>query len=358
MKGQSNTKIEKYIVSPVLSISDAIDKMDHAGAGVLLVCEADKRLLGIITDGDIRRSLLKSIPHSNPCISIATKNYISAHLCVSETEALHLMNNSKPFIINHLPVLDSKGKVVDLLLRRDIFTDRQIPVEAMIMAGGFGKRLQPLTKKMPKPMLTIGDKPVLEHIINRLQKSGIKSVKISTHYLSEKISEYFSDGSNFDVEIEYVNETNPLGTAGSIGLIERPQFPILIINGDILTDIDFSKIYEYHKKHKADLTIAVRPYEFQVPYGVVEQNGPKVYAIQEKPSHSFFVNAGIYLIQPSVQTLIPKEKKYHMTELIKDLIEKERTVVSYPLTGYWLDIGRQSDYEKAKKDYDTRGNII
>jgi NDP-sugar pyrophosphorylase family protein len=217
------------------------------------------------------------------------------------------------------------------------------------MAGGKGSRLQPLTEEMPKPMLPVGDRPVLEIIIGQLRDAGIKQVKVTTHHQPEKIAQHFGDGSNFGVELSYVEERSPLGTVGGLGLLEVPRETTLVINGDILTQVDFRAMLRYHQEHQADLTVAVRQYDVKVPYGVIECDGAQVRKISEKPAVMVLVNAGIYLLEPGVYRYIPNGQRFDMTELIQRLLDEGRSVVSFPVREYWLDIGQREEYEQAQE---------
>jgi NDP-sugar pyrophosphorylase family protein len=199
-------------------------------------------------------------------------------------------------------------------------------------------------------MLPVGDRPLLEVTIARLRSAGISRVNVTTHFMPEKIIEHFGDGSAFGVELNYVSETTPLGTAGALALMAAPQEPLLVINGDILTNIDFRSMLAFHREHQADLTVAVRRYEFQVPYGVLECEGPFVQRLSEKPAYSFFVNAGIYLLEPTAHAFVRRDQRFDMTDLIEVLIANQRTVVGFPLVEYWLDIGQHADYEQAQLD--------
>jgi NDP-sugar pyrophosphorylase family protein len=222
------------------------------------------------------------------------------------------------------------------------------------MAGGYGTRLRPLTEKMPKPMLPVGKKPILEFIIKRLRKAGIRHVNISTHYQAEKITQHFGDGKALGVELNYLTEDRPLGTAGGIGLMKTSKEPILVINGDILTDVNFRAMLDFHREHKADMTVAVQKYDVQVSYGVVETEGFLVHKLTEKPNFLYLVNAGIYLLEPSVVSLIPKGKHFDMTDLIQKLLDTGRPVVSFPVREYWLDIGNHAEYNQAQGDAKKR----
>jgi NDP-sugar pyrophosphorylase family protein len=199
-------------------------------------------------------------------------------------------------------------------------------------------------------MLPVGGRPLLELIIDQLRATGVSKVNVATHYRAEKIVEHFGNGSDFGVEIQYVNEETPLGTGGALGLIERPEDPILVINGDVLTDIDFRAMHAFHTEHDAAMTVAVRRYEVQVPYGVVDCEGARLTGLREKPELSFFVNAGIYLLEPSVYRFIAPNEHMHMTDLIERLLREDETVVSFPVREYWLDIGQHADYERAQRE--------
>jgi len=218
------------------------------------------------------------------------------------------------------------------------------------MAGGYGRRLLPLTESTPKPMLPIGDQPLMELMIGQLRDAGIRRVNVTTHFEPEKIRDHFGDGARFGVDMNYVSEERPLGTAGALRLIEPGGEPMLIINGDILTKVDIRAMLDFHNDHKADLTVGVREYDFQVPYGVVETAETRVVRVNEKPVYRFFVNAGIYLLQPALEEFIPSSERFDMTDLIEQLVAAGRTVVSFPIMEYWLDIGRLADYERAQQD--------
>jgi NDP-sugar pyrophosphorylase family protein len=229
-------------------------------------------------------------------------------------------------------------------------TEEELTVAAVVMAGGFGTRLRPLTDDLPKPMLQIGDRPLLERTIERLRDAGIRRVSVTTHYLSEKITRHFGNGNAFGVEIDYVTEDRPLGTAGGLGLLSEANEPLLVMNGDILCTVDFRDLVAYHRKNQADITVCVRRHDVKIPYGVVECDGSRLVRLKEKPSVSVLVNAGIYLLEPSVRRFIPPGERFDMTDLIDRLLEARRPVATYPILGYWLDIGHQDDYRKAQQD--------
>jgi dTDP-glucose pyrophosphorylase/CBS domain-containing protein len=340
-------RLKAAIVAPGASISEAMAQLDKAATGVLLICDEDRHLLGLLTDGDFRRAILQRKPVSEPCATIASSNPITAPLSVSSSDALRLMTEHD---IGQLPVVDSEGRVQRLILSKDIVPNRELALSAVVMAGGFGKRLLPLTERVPKPMLPVGGRPLLELTIAQLRRAGIKNVNVTTHYLPETISDYFGSGETFGVRLNYVQEEHPLGTAGGIRLLKQFDATMLVINGDILTGAPFDAMLDYHRAYHADLTIGVRKYEVQVPFGVVECEDVHVKRLEEKPSLSFFINAGTYLIEPAVCDFIPSGQRFDMTELISKLIEAGRVVVSFPIREYWLDMGRHEDYQKAQQD--------
>lgn len=346
-------RLERSLVPPDMHIAEAVDVLDRAGTGVLLVVDSEKRLLGVITDGDHRRAILRRVSSSEPCLSIATRNPIVAPFNISRDEALRLMDQRRPFIVNQLSLLDSEGRVMGLVLRGDLTSADEQGVQAMVMAGGFGLRLLPMTADTPKPMLAVGDRPVMAHMLEHLKQAGIKRVNVTTHYRPEKITEYFGDGSAFGLDINYVPEERPLGTAGALNLVSRRAEPMLVINGDILTRVDFGAMIAYHREHKAEMTVAVRKYDVPVPFGVIECDGAYVSRISEKPTLNFFVNAGIYLIEPTVHELIPDGERFDMTDLIEKLIAAGRPVASFPVHEYWLDIGQHADYAQAQQDFSS-----
>jgi NDP-sugar pyrophosphorylase family protein len=246
--------------------------------------------------------------------------------------------------------VDEENHVVEFLLRKDLVPDVRLDLSAVIMAGGYGKRLLPLTERVPKPMLPVGDRPLLELTLEQLRRSGIRDVSLTTHYLPESIVNHFGDGEGFGVSLNYLKEDHPMGTAGGLKQMKRPDSTFLVINGDILTGVPFQEMLVYHRKHEAVLTVGVRKYDMQVPFGVVECEDVRVTKLQEKPSLSFFINAGTYLLEPSACDHIPEGQPFDMTDLMQKLIEAGRRVVGFPIMEYWLDVGRHEDYQKAQMD--------
>ncbi|MCB0035791.1 MAG: nucleotidyltransferase family protein, partial [Anaerolineales bacterium] len=324
--------------------------------GIVLVVDSKGLLLGTITDGDIRRAVLANVNLQSPIKELLRQKDVryakpvTALVESTATERLRLMQEKD---IRHLPLLDSDGKVVDLITRDDWLLEDDLPLSGVIMAGGFGTRLRPLTDDLPKPMLPMGDRQLMQRTVEKFQAAGIRNINVTTHYMPEKIMEYFGDGAEFGVDINYVHEDQPLGTAGALGLIQPPAEPLLVINGDILTEVDFRTMLSHHQKHQAMITVAVRQYAFQVPYGVVQCEGAHVRQLQEKPSYNFLVNAGIYLLEPTVYQYIPSNQRFDMTDLIQAVLDEQGTVISFPIVEYWLDIGQHADYEQAQKDLES-----
>ena len=338
-------RLAALTISPDVCITEAIEQLDRAGTGALALCEDDRTLVGLLTDGDLRRAILRGVPLTGPCKTIAVGAPLTAGASISVADALDLMVLHG---VDHLPLLDAEGRLVDVLLRRDIAVDNRPALSAVIMAGGLGKRLMPLTEHTPKPMLPVGDRPLLERTIEQLRRAGIRDVSMTTHYLQDHITRHFGDGHEFGVHISYASEDQPLGTAGGLKLLDRPAGPFVVINGDILTGVAFDKMLEYHHRHGAEITVGVRRYVIDVPFGVVECDDVRITEFREKPSLTLFISAGIYLLEPSVCDLIPDRQFFDMTDLIKKALDEDWTVVSFPIIEYWLDIGRPEDYERAQ----------
>ena len=344
--------LEQFVVRPQTPISEALPILNRTDTDLLLLCENDRQLVGTLSCGDIRQAMLGGVSLNEPCLRVADLNPMTASSYVSHSEARHLMNG-KGTRFAHLPLVDGDGRVVNLLSRDDWLEQDHLPLSAVIMAGGFGTRLRPLTNNLPKPLLPIGGRPIMELIVEQLRDAGIRRFYVTTHYLPEKIMNHFGDGRSFGIDITYVSEETPLGTAGALGLIENPNRPLLVINGDILTKLDFRAMWSFHRANKAALTVAVRQYEYQVPYGVMESEGPYLRQLSEKPRLNFLVNAGIYLLNTVVRSHIPTGQRFDMTDLMQSLLDDGRPVANFPIIEYWLDIGQHADYQQAQKDFQT-----
>ena len=336
------------------SVRDTMSVIDSHAKGIAVVVDQERRLLATITDGDIRRALLAGIDVDQPVIRLmpwypnANPNPpITARIGTSEAELLSLMHDHS---IRQIPLLDQDGCVYELAVKDDLLNQFEMPVAGVIMAGGFGTRLRPLTEDVPKPMLPINGRPLLEHMLSKLRQAGIRSVSITTHYLGKNIIEHFKDGSEFGVNLRYIEETAPLGTAGSLGKMSAETNPLLVLNGDILTGVDFRAMLDFHHENKAKLTVGVQQYRVGIPFGVLETEGVCVKSIVEKPVFRYLVNAGIYLVDPSICNLVPADRRFDMTDLIEAVIESGDKVISFPVREYWLDVGRPEQYLKAEAD--------
>lgn len=351
----SNPPISDFSIKATDSIRDAIACIDRSKrTSVALVLDDHGRMVNIITDGDVRRGILAGINLSKPVSKLfPIKSRMPRPLpftLPADTDPNQFLKIMKENAIKQIPLLDKNGKVVDIVILSDLLTPPKLPLQAVVMAGGLGTRLRPLTDNVPKPMLLVGGRPLMELTIEKLHNAGIERVYVSTNYRASNIIDHFGDGKAFGIKLNYIQEDMPLGTAGALGLMDVPDKTLLVINGDIITHVDLGAMLDYHKEHQAELTVGVRQYGVQVPYGVVECDGPTVCKLEEKPQISFLVNAGIYLLEPSVYSYILKGKRMDMTDLIKRLLDGKRPVVSFPIIEYWLDIGQPADYERAQND--------
>jgi len=353
------TDIRSLCIGPVHSIQEAIARIDQNAQGIALVVDEARHLMGVVTDGDIRRAILAGLDLSLPVQQLLEQKSltpqstpITAPMGTPDSVLLSMMNQD---VLRHIPLMDEDERLVDVALLSDLVKDYDLPISAVIMAGGYGIRLRPLTEDLPKPMLPVGDKPLMELVLDQLRAAGIRRVNVSTHYKREAITSHFGNGERFGVEIRYVEEEHPLGTAGAIGLLDASSEPLLVINGDILTRVDFRAMLDFHLEQLAEMTVAVRQHEFRIPYGVVETSGVEITGIEEKPVIHHFINAGIYLLSPEVCNSIPYGQTIDMTDLISKLLSEGRRVTSFPIHEYWLDIGQHADYQQAQTDVQRQG---
>jgi dTDP-glucose pyrophosphorylase len=344
-------EISQFCVSPDESIAAVMRCLDQNAKQIALLVDGDRHLLGTVTDGDIRRRILAGLTIDAPATELTrdrTRAPVVAHIDTPHDVLFAMMRENS---VRQIPLLDDDQRVVDIALSTEFDNvDSDFRMKAVVMAGGQGIRLRPLTENTPKPMLPVGGKPLLERIINRLRQSGVTNVHLTTHYLAERIHDYFGNGEAFGVNLSYVNEEHPLGTAGALSLLEDSEDPVLVMNGDILTRIDFRSMLVFHNENRAALTVAVREEKFTIPFGVVETSGVRITKIVEKPSIARFVSAGIYLLSPHARRRVPKDQKFDMPTLISNLIDAGERVISFPLHEYWLDIGRHEDFAKANQD--------
>jgi dTDP-glucose pyrophosphorylase/CBS domain-containing protein len=339
------------MLPPQATMVQAMEAMTKCRLGVALVVDKKKRLVGVVTDLDIRRALLKGGDLRDPLSKVMTRDPITAAEAATREELASLFQKTNKA---YIPVVAGAGKLVGLAALTDYATiPHRHPNWVVIMAGGMGKRLLPLTENMPKPLIRVGNKPILELMLEQLINSGFYRFILTVNYLADQIKDYCGDGSRWGVQIEYVEEKKPLGTAGALGLIKRDLGgTFLVANGDIMTKVDFGALLRFHHDEKALATVCIKQHEIQVPYGVVELGGHKLARIVEKPTQRFFVNAGIYALEPAALKRLPKGKHCHMTDFLqKTQSKKKGSVACFPLQEYWLDVGRIQDYERATGEY-------
>ena len=340
---------KNILVHSQLTMKQALLKLDQTALQILLVMDEDNKLLGTITDGDIRRGLLKGMGLDEAIESVVFATPIVGHINESNQDIIKKAVNAK---IHQIPIVDSDNKVVGLKEIDELLKPEVKLNKVVLMVGGLGTRLHPLTKDMPKPMLKVGDKPILQSIVERFASHGFVNIVMCVNYKARTIQDYFGNGEKFGVQIEYVLEQERMGTAGALSLLTtRPGEALFVMNGDLLTNVNFESLLDYHQMHKAAATMCVREYDFQVPYGVVNIDGHKLTSIVEKPLHKFFVSAGIYMLSPQVLDLIPNGEYYDMPTLFEKLIAENQNTVSFPIHEYWLDIGRMNEYEQANREY-------
>lgn len=338
--------LENIIISEDKTIREALIKLNSirdVSRLILFVERASHTILGSLTDGDIRRSLAKDADLSKTVGEICNRNF----LFENETDGFLDLKLFRKKDIKILPILDSEKKLVRIIdLDR---TKSMLPLECMIMAGGRGKRLSPLTDTIPKPMLPLGTKPIIEHNIDRLISYGIKKFYISVKYLGEQIQNHFGDGSSKGVSIEYIWEEEPLGTAGALSLVEDFKTEnVLLMNSDLFTDVDFEDLYLDLVNNNADMAVASTEYKVDVPYAVFETKDDKVINFKEKPSYVYPSNAGIYILKKGLISKIPKNKFYNITDLMENLVKEGGKLIHNPIVGYWIDIGKPVDYKQAQ----------
>ena len=338
---------QNTVLKPESTITNAIESLNESEYGIVLITNKNQNLIGTLTDGDIRRALIKYIPLNTQIKDIMFKQPHTANYKTGSEKLLEILYKNN---IMQIPLIDENNKLVGIKTLKKLTKKIKYDNPIFIMAGGLGKRLIPLTEKIPKPMLEIGGKPLLEKTIEQFINSGFHNFYISTFYKSNIIKEYFKNGEKWNVSIEYIEELKPLGTAGALSLLPYKKFksPIIMINGDLITDLDINNLLSYHNQEKNIITIGAKKYDIQVPYGVIETEGSQVKSIIEKPIHSFFINAGIYVINPQIIKTLNAVNSIDMPDWIKQLIGEKININIFPIHEYWLDIGERSQYEKAK----------
>jgi dTDP-glucose pyrophosphorylase len=336
-------------VPPSTPLEAAIRVLDKGGLGIVLVTNDDNVLLGTITDGDVRRALLRHQKMDTPAKEIMCASPQVAEVSWPRVKLLAVMESAR---LLQLPVVDDSRRVIGIETLHDMLDRARLDNPVFLMAGGFGKRLHPLTQDCPKPMLKVGDKPILELILQSFVDAGFHRFFISTHYLPDIIRDHFGDGSRWGVSIQYVHEDDPLGTGGAIGLLPHDEInlPIFLMNGDLLTRVDYRSLLDFHERHTGSATLCVREYESQIPYGVIQSDGHRITQIVEKPVQRCFISAGIYMLSPELIRRVQPGERIDMPTLLEREIAAGRDVNMFPVHEYWLDIGRMDDFQLAQKE--------
>lgn len=343
------------VLSTNSTIRDAIANIEQTRRLIAPVVDPDGRLLGVVSDGDIRRAILSGYQLDSPATSAMSADPIKGLEAEGNEAWLHQMLSLG---VAAIPIVDSRGHFIRVVQVDDLH-DSSIPAGkadgfwgAVIMAGGEGRRLLPFTTHRPKPMIEIGGVPLLERQVRGLAAVGVRRIYISTNYLGHIIEDHFGDGSTFDVEIRYLREKDKLGTAGALSLLpDHPAGPLLVMNGDVLTDSDYGRLLVYHNEYHSFMTVGVVDYRVEIPFGVVRVRGTSAVGLEEKPSQSFMCNAGIYVLSPAALDLIPQATLYNMTDVITVAIAAGQTVSVFPIHEYWTDIGNPSDLERARHQF-------
>lgn len=339
---------EKALIGPGATFRDALQSIDVTGAGIALVVDDERRLIGALSDGDLRRALIRGAGLEDAAVSAVNRNPV----CAEEgADRAAILATLRAHSLRQLPILDASRRVVGLMTGSD-FLD--IPVRTnpvVIMAGGKGERLAELTRDTPKPMLKVGSRPILDTIVGNLAGQGFRNFWLAVNYKADQIEAHFADGSALGLDIRYLREEKPLGTCGALSLLPRPDQPFVVTNGDVLAKVDYSHVLESHLQSGAEATVVVRDYQMQVPFGVVNADGAAVVRIDEKPTQSFTISAGAYVISPEALDLIPAGTYYDMPALLADMIARGLKVQLQRAEGYWMDIGRPPDYAQANADF-------
>jgi dTDP-glucose pyrophosphorylase len=340
---------ENILIPTAATVREAIRVIDAGGLQLCLAVDGDGKLLGTVSDGDVRRAILRGVSLDAPAAEIMNRKPTVARL---EDERDYLLATMRAKQLNRLPMVDDDNRLVGLETLDDLLERQSRDNLAVLMAGGLGERLLPLTEDCPKPLLKVGGRPILETILINLLDHGFQHFYISVNYKAEMIKDYFGDGSRWGTRIDYLEERDRMGTAGALALLpERPSAPFLVMNGDLLTKANFSHLLDFHATHQAAGTMCVREHTFQIPYGVVKLDRHRIRAIEEKPRRHYFFNAGIYVLAPQALDLIPRGAPFDMPSLFEKLLAAGHETAAFHLRDYWLDIGQPDDFAQAQGDF-------
>lgn len=328
------------------TVRDALGVLDRGGVGVALVCEPDARLVGILTDGDLRRALLRGASLDSPVAPFLVRSFV--RVAPGETRA-NVLDRMRALRISEIPIVDEAGRVVGLHLLHDMVGTQEVQSWAVVMAGGKGTRLAPLTHHLPKPMIPVAGRPILERIVLHLVGAGIRRIFLSVNYLAHMVEEHFGAGAGFGCKIEYLRETKALGTGGALSLLpEAPTAPLLVMNGDLVTQFDVQALLAKHEASGAAATVASRRYFHTVPFGCMTLDGERLTQMEEKPTFSRMVNAGIYVVSPELIGRVPRDTEYTMPALLDDCLKRGERVTAWELQDDWIDVGQREQLKQAR----------
>ncbi|HAH05421.1 MAG TPA: alcohol dehydrogenase [Elusimicrobia bacterium] len=341
-----------FELPPSATMREAMRKMVGPPSSLMImVVDGKRRLLGVVVDSDLRKAMLCGLPLSAPLSQIMNAKPFTLP-CTLDRSAICEIFRKTPR--NQIPLVDERGRVTSLAYIGDYLSSRkERPNWVVLLVGGAGRRLHPLTRLRPKPLLPVGDKPLLETILEQFSAAGFHNFILAINRHADQFRSHFGDGSRLGLDIRYVHERKPLGTAGALSLLPGPvRDPLIVMNGDLLTKVNFENLLDFHKEEGCLATLCVREYDFQVPFGVIRMEGHRLLKIIEKPTHRFFVNAGIYVLEPSVLGWIPKNRRFDMPDLLAAILKKRhRSIGCFPIREYWIDIGRMGDYERAQEEF-------
>jgi dTDP-glucose pyrophosphorylase len=344
--------VSRCSVAGSATVKDVVESLTASGLRLCLVVGAEHTVVGIVSDGDIRRGLLAGARLDSPVTTVMNGSFASARI---GTPVLELTRLARSREVTHLPLVDGEGRLAGLFIDQPDGAATTVDNTVVIMAGGMGLRLRPLTETTPKPMIPVGGKPMVQHTIESLRAEGFVNFVLAINYLGAQIEGHFGDGSGLGVRITYAKEKQPLGTGGALSLLPGAfSSPIVVINGDVLVSARLTELLNYHRSHSADITVGVKVLDTQIPFGVVELEGNHIVAMQEKPVYRDFVNAGIYVLEPSVVQSVPSSVRLDMPELVGEWLGR-RKVFAYPMHESWRDLGHLEDLENARRDYESKG---
>lgn len=337
-------KIEQFVISDGQTIRQAMQCINENWREIALVKNSDERIIGVITDGDIRRGLLRGLALESPATAVMNTDFVAVSQEMDRAAVLDMM---KARVIRQVPVLDRAGRLVAIHFLNDLLGISVRPNAAVIMAGGKGTRLHPLTENCPKPMIQVAGRPILERVVLHLVGCGIRKIYLSINYLGEQIEDYFGDGEKFGCSIEYLREDRPLGTGGALSLLPPQKYPLIVMNGDQITQADIGKMLRFHKEERVAATLGVRHYQVEIPFGVVMRDGNRLAGLQEKPVTHYLINTGIYVLNPDVLSAVPRDEEFPITALFDTLGARNSPVGVHYIDEEWIDVGRHGDLRKA-----------